>query len=165
MKKVLVLDFGGQYNLLVARRVRECGVYCEIKSFRMTMDEVRSFAPDAIIFTGGPATVFDPGAPMIDPEMLSMGVPVLGICYGLQLMMHLLGGPRGIIRQCEFFVYSNRDREALEFGVEYDHVILASRKRAQSQNAFARCGQCDPLTPAGTHQISRGKIDGHRLTP
>ena len=92
MKKVLVLDFGGQYNLLVARRVRECGVYCEIKSFRMTMDEVRSFAPDAIIFTGGPATVFDPGAPMIDPEMLSMGVPVLGICYGLQLMMHLLGG-------------------------------------------------------------------------
>ena len=92
MKKVLVLDFGGQYNLLVARRVRECGVYCEIKSFRMTMDEVRSFAPDAIIFTGGPATVFDQGAPMIDPEMLSMGVPVLGICYGLQLMMHLLGG-------------------------------------------------------------------------
>ena len=92
MKKVLVLDFGGQYNLLVARRVRECGVYCEIKSFRMTMDEVRAFAPDAIIFTGGPATVFDQGAPMIDPEMLSMGVPVLGICYGLQLMMHLLGG-------------------------------------------------------------------------
>ena len=92
MKKVLVLDFGGQYNLLVARRVRECGVYCEIKSFRMTMDEVRAFAPDAIIFTGGPATGFDQGAPMIDPEMLSMGVPVLGICYGLQLMMHLLGG-------------------------------------------------------------------------
>ena len=55
MKKVLVLDFGGQYNLLVARRVRECGVYCEIKSFRMTMDEVRTIAPDAIIFTGRPA--------------------------------------------------------------------------------------------------------------
>ena len=92
MKKVLVLDFGGQYNLLVARRVRECGVYCEIKSFRISMDEVREFAPDALIFTGGPATVFDEGAPMVDPALFSMGIPVLGICYGMQLMTHLLGG-------------------------------------------------------------------------
>jgi GMP synthase (glutamine-hydrolysing) len=92
MKRVLILDFGGQYNLLIARRVRECGVYCEIKSFRITMDEVRAFAPDALIFTGGPATVFDPGAPMVDPALFSLGVPVLGICYGMQLMMHLLGG-------------------------------------------------------------------------
>ncbi len=92
MKKVLILDFGGQYNLLIARRVRECGVYCEIKSFRISMDEVRQFAPDALIFTGGPATVFDEGAPMVDPALFSMGVPVLGICYGMQLMTHLLGG-------------------------------------------------------------------------
>lgn len=92
MKKVLVLDFGGQYNLLVARRVRECGVYCEIKSFRISVDEVRDFAPDALIFTGGPATVFDEGAPMVDPALFSMGIPVLGICYGMQLMTHLLGG-------------------------------------------------------------------------
>ena len=92
MKKVLVLDFGGQYNLLVARRVRECGIYCEIKSYRMTMDEIRAFAPDALIFTGGPATVFEEGAPMVDPAIFELGVPVLGICYGLQLMIHLLGG-------------------------------------------------------------------------
>ena len=92
MKKVLVLDFGGQYNLLVARRVRECGIYCEIKSYRMTMDEIRTFAPDALIFTGGPATVFEEGAPMVDPAIFELGVPVLGICYGLQLMIHLLGG-------------------------------------------------------------------------
>ena len=78
MKKVLVLDFGGQYNLLVARRVRECGVYCEIKSFRISMDEVRAFAPDALIFTGGPATVFEEGAPMVDPAIFELGVPVLG---------------------------------------------------------------------------------------
>ena len=92
MKKVLVLDFGGQYNLLVARRVRECGVYCEIKSFRISMDEVRAFAPDALIFTGGPATVFEPKAPMVDKALFELGIPVLGICYGQQLMMHLLGG-------------------------------------------------------------------------
>ena len=92
MKKVLILDFGGQYNLLVARRVRECGVYCELKSFRISMDEVRSFRPDALIFTGGPATVFEEGAPTVDPALFSLGIPVLGICYGMQLMMHLLGG-------------------------------------------------------------------------
>ena len=110
MKKVLVLDFGGQYNLLVARRVRECGVYCEIKSFRMSMEEVRAFAPDALIFTGGPATVFEPNAPMVDKALFEMGVPVLGICYGEQLMMHLLGG------QC-------RKAETREYGkVELTHT-------------------------------------------
>ena len=109
MKKVLVLDFGGQYNLLVARRVRECGVYCEIKSFRMPMEEIRAFAPDALIFTGGPATVFEPNAPMVDKALFEMGIPVLGICYGEQLMMHLLGG------QC-------RKAETREYGkVELSH--------------------------------------------
>ena len=92
MKKVLVLDFGGQYNLLVARRVRECGVYCEIKSFRMTMDEVRAFAPDAIIFTGGPQSVYAEGSPQVDPEIFRLGIPILGICYGCQLMAQYLGG-------------------------------------------------------------------------
>ena len=109
MKKVLVLDFGGQYNLLVARRVRECGVYCEIKSFRMSVEEIRAFAPDALIFTGGPATVFEPNAPMVDKALFEMGIPVLGICYGEQLMMHLLGG------QC-------RKAETREYGkVELTH--------------------------------------------
>ena len=92
MEKVLVLDFGGQYNLLVARRVRECGVYCEIRPFRISMDEIRAFAPDGIILTGGPATVFDDNAPTLDPAIFALGVPVLGICYGMQLMMQLLGG-------------------------------------------------------------------------
>jgi len=92
MKKVLVLDFGGQYNLLVARRVRECGVYCEIKSFRLPMADIRAFQPDALILTGGPATVFEPNAPMVDKALFEMGIPVLGICYGQQLMMQLLGG-------------------------------------------------------------------------
>ena len=79
MKKVLILDFGGQYNLLVARRVRECGVYCELRSFRIYMEEVRAFDPDALIFTGGPATVFEVNAPTVDPALFNMGIPVLGI--------------------------------------------------------------------------------------
>ena len=110
MKKVLVLDFGGQYNLLVARRVRECGVYCEIKSYRLSMEDIRAFAPDALILTGGPATVFEPNAPMVDKALFEMGIPVLGICYGQQLMMHLLGG------QC-------RKAETREYGkIELTHI-------------------------------------------
>ena len=92
MKKVLVLDFGGQYNLLVARRVRECGVYCEIKPYTMSMDDIRAFGPAAIIFTGGPATVFEPNAPALDNAIFELGLPILGICYGQQLMIHQLGG-------------------------------------------------------------------------
>ena len=92
MKKVLVLDFGGQYNLLVARRVRECGVYCEIKPYTMSMDDIRAFGPAAIIFTGGPAMVFEPNAPALDNAIFELGLPILGICYGQQLMIHQLGG-------------------------------------------------------------------------
>ena len=91
-KRVLVLDFGGQYNLLIARRVRECGVYCEIIPYSADIGRIRDFQADGIIFTGGPATVFAPGAPMIDKAVFELGVPVLGICYGQQLMTHLLGG-------------------------------------------------------------------------
>ena len=90
--RVLVLDFGGQYNLLIARRVRECGVYCEIHPYHMSIDKVKAYNPAAIILTGGPATVFEEGAPTIDPAVFHLGVPVLGICYGQQLMVQLLGG-------------------------------------------------------------------------
>ncbi len=92
MKRVLILDFGGQYNLLIARRVRQSGVYCEIKSYRMSYDEILSFAPDAVILTGGPATVFEENAPKLDKRVFEMGIPVLGICYGMQLMVHENGG-------------------------------------------------------------------------
>ena len=92
MKKVLILDFGGQYNLLIARRVRQSGVFCEIKSYRTPLTEIKAFSPDAVILTGGPATVFDEGAPTIDKSVFEMGVPVLGICYGMQLMVYTLGG-------------------------------------------------------------------------
>ena len=91
-QSVLILDFGGQYNQLIARRVRENSVYCELKSYTMPLEEIRAFDPIGIIFTGGPNSVYDNDAPHIDPEIFSLGVPILGICYGCQLMAHSLGG-------------------------------------------------------------------------
>ncbi len=89
---VIVLDFGGQYNQLIARRVRECGVYCEIKRFDTPVGEIRELSPSAIIFTGGPNSVYDPASPHISEEIFTLGIPVLGICYGCQLMAYTLGG-------------------------------------------------------------------------
>jgi GMP synthase (glutamine-hydrolysing) len=91
-ESVLIIDFGGQYNQLIARRVRECHVYCELKPYTITLDEIKAFDPIGIIFTGGPNSVYDPAAPHIDPAVFQLGVPVLGICYGCQLMAHTLGG-------------------------------------------------------------------------
>ncbi len=92
MEKILILDFGGQYNQLIARRVRECHVYCEIKPCTVSIEEIRAFDPVGIIFTGGPGSVYEDGAPKADPAVFTLGVPILGICYGCQLMAHSLGG-------------------------------------------------------------------------
>ena len=83
---VIVLDFGGQYNQLIARRVRECGVYCEVKPYTTPISELRSIAPIGLILTGGPGSVYAPDAPKADPAIFELGIPVLGICYGCQLM-------------------------------------------------------------------------------
>ena len=89
---VLVLDFGGQYNQLIARRVREHHVYCEVKSYQTPIEEIRAMQPAGIIFTGGPNSVYDEASPRYTKEIFELGVPILGICYGCQLMAHLLGG-------------------------------------------------------------------------
>ena len=89
---VVVLDFGGQYNQLIARRVRECGVYCEVKPYTTSIEALRAMNPIGIIFTGGPNSVYDPASPQADPELFRLGVPILGICYGCQLLAHNLGG-------------------------------------------------------------------------
>ena len=89
---VLVLDFGGQYNQLIARRVRECGVYCEVKPYTTPLAELKAMNPIGIIFTGGPNSVSLDTSPQVDPEIFTWGVPILGICYGCQLMAHNLGG-------------------------------------------------------------------------
>ena len=91
-QKVLIFDFGGQYTQLIARRVRECHVYSEVVPWNISLEEVRNQRPVGIILSGGPSTVHDEKAPMIDPALYSLGIPVLGICYGMQLTAHLLGG-------------------------------------------------------------------------
>ena len=89
---VVVIDFGGQYNQLVARRVRECNVYCEIYSYKTDIEKIKAMNPKGIILTGGPNSCYEEGAPTYSKELFELGVPVLGICYGAQLMMHVLGG-------------------------------------------------------------------------
>ena len=89
---VIVLDFGGQYNQLIARRVRECNVYCEVKPYTTPLAELKAMDPIGIIFTGGPNSVYLDDSPHVDPDIFTWGVPILGICYGCQLMAHALGG-------------------------------------------------------------------------
>ena len=94
MKKeiVIVLDFGGQYNQLIARRVRECNVYCEVHPYNLGLDKIKEMNPKGIIFTGGPNSVYSEEAVRCEKEIFEMGIPILGICYGSQLMSYMLGG-------------------------------------------------------------------------
>ncbi len=114
---VVVLDFGGQYNQLIARRVRECGVYCEIHSFHTELEKIKALQPRGIILTGGPNSCYEPGAPSCDPALFSLGIPVLGICYGGQLMMNLLGGT--VERACM------REYGRIEIDVDTDCELFA----------------------------------------
>ena len=114
---IIVLDFGGQYNQLIARRVRECGVYCEVKSYKTPLEEIKALNPVGIIFTGGPNSVYDENSPHISKEIFEMGIPILGICYGAQLMAYTLGGT---VTTCENSEYgkteTHYDNSSVLFG-------------------------------------------------
>lgn len=99
---VLVLDFGGQYTQLIARRIRECKVYCEIMSYRTPLAKIKELAPRGIVFSGGPSSVYVENAPVSDPAILELGIPVLGICYGIQLMAQQMGGKVGRAENREY---------------------------------------------------------------
>ena len=89
---ILILDFGGQYNQLIARRVREQGVYCEVHPYHRALEKMEELRPIGVIFTGGPSSVYLEDSPHVDPAVFEAGIPVLGICYGIQAMAHALGG-------------------------------------------------------------------------
>ncbi|MEE8448903.1 MAG: glutamine-hydrolyzing GMP synthase [Thermodesulfobacteriota bacterium] len=117
---LLVLDFGSQYTQLIARRIRELKVYCQIEPFSLELKDIQALQPKGIILSGGPASVYESDAPMVNKELLSLGVPVLGICYGLQLMAHLLGGKVAPTQKREYGPASLEiaDSSSLFFGLE-----------------------------------------------
>src|SRR5262245_36089873 len=92
MEQILILDFGSQYTQVIARRIRECNVYCTILPFNTPARQVAALRPKGLVLSGGPSSVFDPKAPKPDPGLFKLGVPLLGICYGLQLLGEFLGG-------------------------------------------------------------------------
>src|SRR5271156_6546483 len=100
-EQILILDFGAQYTQVIARRVRECNVYSTIVRFDMPSAEIAALKPKGLILSGGPASVYSPKAPLPDRGIFKLGIPILGICYGAQLMAHLLGGKvaRGLKRE------------------------------------------------------------------
>ena len=89
---ILIIDFGSQYNQLIARRVREHHVYCQIEPPTIPLAAIRDLKPEGIILSGGPSSIYEPNAPQADPGLFALGIPVLGICYGMQSMVHALGG-------------------------------------------------------------------------
>lgn len=110
-ERVLVLDFGGQYNQLIARRIRDLKVYCDLKPCDMTIGEIKAYNPIGIVFTGGPNSVYDPASPHVPKEIFSLGIPVLGICYGCQLIAYTLGGE---VTHAETSEYGKREIEIIK---------------------------------------------------
>jgi GMP synthase (glutamine-hydrolysing) len=127
-QSVTVLDFGGQYNQLIARRVRECGVYCEIKRFDTPIEEIVAAKPAGIIFTGGPNSVYDMTSPHISEEIFRAGIPILGICYGAQLMAYTLGGEVSSCEKSEYgkIAIHTKFRSALFADVPGDNIVWMS---------------------------------------
>ncbi len=146
-KPILILDFGSQYTQLIARRVREARVYCEIHPFNIHIDTIRAFGPSGIILSGGPSSIYDRGAPMADPYVLDMGVPVLGICYGMQYLTHALGGA----------VAGAADREygSAEVIVEDDADLFRGFTLGSMQMAWMSHGDRIEKMPDGFTAIAR----------
>ncbi len=167
-EKVIVIDFGGQYNQLVARRVRECQVYCEIYSYRTPIDQIKAMNPKGIILTGGPNSCYEEGAPTYTKELFELGIPVLGLCYGAQLMQHVLGGKveKAPVREygkTETFIDGCKD--SLFAGVEEETVVWMSHfdyisKTAPGFEIIAHTADC-PVAAAADEEKKLYAIQFH----
>ncbi len=169
-EKILVLDFGGQYNQLVARRVRECNVYCEIASYKTPIDKIREMKLKGIILTGGPNSCYEEGAPTYSKELFELGIPVLGLCYGAQLMSHVLGGKveRAANREygkTKVYVDGEKGEGGLFDGVPDETVVWMSHfdyisKIAPGFEILAHTDNC-PVAAAGNRAEKLYAIQFH----
>ncbi len=167
---VLVVDFGSQTTQLVARRVREAHVYCEIQPCTLPIAELRALAPDAIILSGGPASVFDEGSPHVDRSVFELGVPVLGICYGMQLMAHLLGGKVAKSAEREFgpATVTVAENEGILHGFEVgsaDTMWMSHGDRVESLPPGFRALAATPSTPCAVAGDPDRKFYGVQFHP
>jgi GMP synthase (glutamine-hydrolysing) len=167
-EKILILDFGSQYTQLIARRVRELKVYCEIHPFLMPLDEIRQFAPQGIILSGGPAGVYQEGAPDLNPEILDLGVPILGICYGLHVLSHVLGGKvqPAALREYGRKTFDILDTEDIFHGLSPQEIVWMSHgDRIESMPPdFEIIGRSDTC-PVGAVRHRKLRLYGVQFHP
>lgn len=165
---VVIIDFGGQYKELIARRVRECGVYSIIKPNTITPVELRAIAPIGIIFTGGPDSVRETGAPVCDREIFDMGIPILGICYGMQLIAHMLGGSVGRCASGEYGVLEATLENSSELfaGLDAEQSVLMSHTdMVTSLPAGFTVTARTPLCPVAAFENKERHICGLQFHP
>ena len=143
-EKILVLDFGGQYNQLIARRVREHHVYAQIKPYnKITPQEIQAAGYQGIIFTGGPNSVYDERSPHYDPAILNLGIPILGICYGAQLMAYMAGGVvSGAESSSEYGKTESAATLVIHEPTGFDHISLAASPTTSIRGAISAFIKC-----------------------
>ena len=158
-EKILIIDFYGQYNQLIARRVRECNVYSEIVPYTTSIEKIKEKNPKGIIFTGGPASVYAENAPMCDKEIFNLGIPVLGICYGMQLMTHILGGEVQRADKREYGVteveIKNNSKLFEGFGDTNNFLMSHTDFVARLPEGFENIGHTDHCPNAAMQNVSK----------
>ena len=170
LQKVLILDYGSQYTQLIARNIREMKVYCEIHPFNMKFEEIEKYNPKAIILSGGPSSVYEEGAPSADKRIFDLNIPILGICYGMQLITHLFGGEvapgtKKEYGQCQMEIISS---SKLFEGLENNTIVLMSHgdsiaKLPDGYKVTAKSDNTPFCAIENEDKLSREKFGGENI--